>query len=76
MTVDFAAINSNNECDDVTAAASGLEASRSGLDAAEADKFDLPPPPPNQNIIANWRRIMLLIIAITVHNIPEGEMDE
>ena len=24
------------------------------------------------NILANWRRILLLIIAITVHNIPEG----
>lgn len=29
-------------------------------------------PPENPVIIANWRRIMLLIIAITVHNIPEG----
>ena len=26
----------------------------------------------NSAIIANWRRIILLIIAITVHNIPEG----
>ena len=24
------------------------------------------------NLLANWRRILLLIIAITVHNIPEG----
>jgi zinc transporter ZupT len=24
------------------------------------------------NLIANWRRILLLVLAITVHNIPEG----
>ena len=29
--------------------------------------------PQQPEIIANWRRIILLIVAITVHNIPEGK---
>ncbi len=26
----------------------------------------------HQNALAQWKRIILLVIAITVHNIPEG----
>ena len=29
--------------------------------------------PQQPEIIVNWRRIVLLIVAITVHNIPEGK---
>lgn len=28
----------------------------------------------HQNAMAQWKRIMLLVVAITVHNIPEGKL--
>uniref|UniRef100_A0A8C5R5S4 Zinc transporter ZIP11 n=1 Tax=Leptobrachium leishanense TaxID=445787 RepID=A0A8C5R5S4_9ANUR len=46
---------------------------KKGAHAATADEFSLPNPrEPVQKSGSSWRRIMLLILAITIHNIPEG----
>jgi len=61
---------------DLTAMNAGGDASANAVVVAADDPASsdagIPPPLENQTIIASWRRIMLLIIAITVHNIPEG----
>ncbi|XP_044153459.1 zinc transporter ZIP11 isoform X1 [Bufo gargarizans] len=46
---------------------------RRGVPSPLAEDLSTPGPrDPSHNVSSSWRRIMLLILAITIHNIPEG----